>query len=179
MTLAVHISDGVLLPAWQLALMLHPELRRLVGLPQLAIPGRRMEAIYASMADVSVTDRSLIWNTDLVETLELDNLLSQALVTIRSAANRQESRGAHVNEDYPDRDDKGWIDVRTRERHAGEVFHFDASSIHGLRHSGGPPTTSLHAYSPALWRMGYYEPGEGGLRRTSITYADEMASGHN
>ncbi len=79
-------------------------------------------------------------------------------------------------EDYFYRDDKGWIDVRTRERQAGEIFHFDASSIHGLRHAGGPPATSLHAYSPALWRMGYYEPGEGGLRRTSITYADEMAA---
>jgi hypothetical protein len=82
-----------------------------------------------------------------------------------------------LSEDYFYRDAAGWIDVRTRERHAGDVFHFDASSIHGLRHAGGPPATSLHAYSPALWRMGYYEPGEVGLRRTSITYADEMASG--
>ena len=80
-------------------------------------------------------------------------------------------------EDYFYRDADGWIDVRTRERHAGDVFEFDGSSIHGLRHADGPPATSLHAYSPALWRMGYYEPGEGGLRRSSITYADEMASG--
>ncbi len=65
--------------------------------------------IYASMGDVSVNDRSLIWNTDLVETLELDNLIAQAVVTVHSAANRQESRGAHVNEDYPDRDDAGWM----------------------------------------------------------------------
>lgn len=82
-----------------------------------------------------------------------------------------------LHEDYFYRDADGWIEVRTRERRAGDVFHFDASSIHGLRHAGGPPATSLHAYSPALWRMGYYEPGEGGLRRTSITYADEMAAG--
>jgi hypothetical protein len=60
------------------------------------------------------------------------------------------------------------------------VFDFESSSIHGLRHvPGEPPATSIHVYSPALWRMGYYEPGETGLRRTSITYADEMESdGH-
>jgi hypothetical protein len=79
-------------------------------------------------------------------------------------------------EDYFYRDDEGWISVRTRERTAGTAFDFDNASIHGLRHAGGPPATSLHVYSPALWRMGYYEPGEGGLRRVSITYADEMAA---
>ncbi|MGN7160792.1 succinate dehydrogenase flavoprotein subunit [Sphingomonas sp. SAFR-052] len=68
-----------------------------------------MDAIYKSFADVNVTDRSLIWNTDLVETLELDNLLAQAMVTMRSAQNRKESRGAHVNEDFPDRDDANWM----------------------------------------------------------------------
>jgi len=69
----------------------------------------KMLAIYASLADVKVVDRSLIWNTDLVETLELDNLLAQAVVTVNSAANRQESRGAHVNEDFPNRDDANWM----------------------------------------------------------------------
>ncbi|MBX9731901.1 MAG: succinate dehydrogenase flavoprotein subunit [Sphingomonas sp.] len=65
--------------------------------------------IYASMADVGIVDRSLIWNTDLVETLELDNLIAQAVVTVNSAANREESRGAHVNEDFPNRDDANWM----------------------------------------------------------------------
>ncbi len=65
--------------------------------------------MFASFADVAVSDRSLIWNTDLVETLELDNLLLQAMGTIKSAANRTESRGAQAREDYPDRDDVNWM----------------------------------------------------------------------
>jgi succinate dehydrogenase / fumarate reductase flavoprotein subunit len=65
--------------------------------------------VRAGVADVRVTDRSLIWNSDLVETLELDNLIAQSVVTMDSARNRTESRGAHAREDFPDRDDKNWM----------------------------------------------------------------------
>jgi succinate dehydrogenase, flavoprotein subunit, E. coli/mitochondrial subgroup len=70
---------------------------------------QKLDAIYASMQDIGVSDRSLIWNSDLVETLELDNLISQASVTMHSAFNRKESRGAHAHEDFPNRDDANWM----------------------------------------------------------------------
>ncbi len=64
---------------------------------------------FAAFSDVQVTDRSMIWNTDLVETIELENLLLNAIATIESAENRKESRGAHARADYPDRDDENWM----------------------------------------------------------------------
>jgi Cysteine dioxygenase type I len=74
--------------------------------------------------------------------------------------------------------DEGDLRQATRERLAGEAFHFDAAYIHRMRHPGGEPATSVHCYSPSLWRMGYYEPDRAGaLCRTSITYMDELAEG--
>ena len=69
----------------------------------------KIDAVYKTMDDIKVSDRSLIWNSDLVETLELDNLIAQAVVTMHCAANRKESRGAHMHEDYPQRDDENWM----------------------------------------------------------------------
>ncbi|MBO0661455.1 succinate dehydrogenase flavoprotein subunit [Jiella sp. MQZ9-1] len=69
----------------------------------------KIHEVWKASDDIRVTDRSLIWNTDLIESLEYDNLIAQAVVTMDSARNRTESRGAHAREDFPDRDDANWM----------------------------------------------------------------------
>ncbi len=70
---------------------------------------KEIQEIWNAGQDIKVTDRSLIWNTDLIETLEFDNMIIQAAVTVAGAINRKESRGAHARDDFPDRDDKKWM----------------------------------------------------------------------
>ena len=68
-----------------------------------------MKGLWSGMADMSVSDRSLVWNSDLLEALEFDNLMGNAMTTMVSAENRHESRGAHAHDDFPDRDDGEWM----------------------------------------------------------------------
>jgi predicted metal-dependent enzyme (double-stranded beta helix superfamily) len=68
------------------------------------------------------------------------------------------------------------ISLSTRRHEAGALFSFDATYIHDVRHDGGAPATSIHAYSPALWRMGHYALGPRGLGRVSLTYVEEVAA---
>ncbi|MEN9931706.1 MAG: hypothetical protein RIS17_279, partial [Pseudomonadota bacterium] len=70
---------------------------------------RKIDAVYQRMADIGTTDRSLVFNTDLIETLELDNMIGQAVLTMHMAQSRHESRGAHMHEDFPNRDDDKWM----------------------------------------------------------------------
>lgn len=85
---------------------------------------------YDSMSDLKLSDRSLVWNSDLIESLELDNLIRQAVVTMHAAANRTESRGAHAREDFPDRDDDNWLKHTLTSMDGKGAVVFDYRPVH-------------------------------------------------
>jgi succinate dehydrogenase / fumarate reductase flavoprotein subunit len=91
---------------------------------------RKIEDVAGSMPELGVTDRSLIWNSDLVEALELDNLVAQAVTTLHSAANRKESRGAHAREDFSERDDQNWMKHTLVWRDQGGKVRIDYRPVH-------------------------------------------------
>ena len=96
----------------------------------------KLRAVQDSFADVAVSDRGMVWNSDLVETLELDNLLPQAMVTLVSAENRKESRGAQAREDFKDRDDSEWMKHTLAWIDAAGSVSIEYRPVHMDTHSG-------------------------------------------
>jgi len=106
-----------------------------------------IQDVWQGMSDIAVSDRSLVWNSDLIETLELDNLIRQAVVTMEGAVEREESRGAHAREDFPNRDDEKWM------KHTLAYHDVDGSGVASLDYR------PVHTYTLSN-DISYIEPKE-------------------
>ncbi len=125
-----------------------------------------LERHYVQMYRDPNIDVWLICWTDGQDTGYHDHDRSQGAVHVVQGA---------LFEDYFHRDEDGWIREQTNRHEVGGCFDFDATYIHGVRYADGEPAVSIHCYSPALWRMGHYEPDDRGImRRVAMTYADEL-----
>jgi succinate dehydrogenase / fumarate reductase flavoprotein subunit len=92
---------------------------------------KKMSALWSKMDDMRVSDRSMVWNSDLMEALEMDNMILQAVVSLDGALNREESRGGHAREDFPDRDDDKWMKHTLSWIDENGKTRFDYRPVHG------------------------------------------------
>ncbi len=129
----------------------------------------KMRTIWDGQDEVGVTDRSMIWNSDLAEALELDNLVANAMTTMVSAENRQESRGAHAHDDFPERDDAEWM--KHTVSHLDDDGHGDAVLPPGADADADQRSQRVPAEEAGVLSAGGDRvasrrplPGSGGLR---------------
>jgi succinate dehydrogenase / fumarate reductase flavoprotein subunit len=135
-------KTGIIRRAMQRAMQDHCAVFRSANVLEQGL--HKMAEIARALDDLAVTDRSMIWNTDLVEALELDNLIGQAAVVLHSALYRTESRGAHAREDYPERDDGNWLKHTLAWRDDAGRVKLGGRPVHLL-----PLSNDVQAFPPA------------------------------
>jgi succinate dehydrogenase / fumarate reductase, flavoprotein subunit len=136
-----RLKAGAIRLAMQRTMQDHCAVFRTAGVLEEGL--RKIGDVGQSLSDLAVTDRSMIWNTDLLDALELDNLIGQAEVTLHSALYRTESRGAHAREDYPERDDRNWLVHTLAWRDSDDRVRLGSRPVHLL-----PLSNEVQAFPP-------------------------------